>query len=372
MVMQFDGDGCLHSAVAKHRGELAAGQEEEVLTWANELAAKVTPMEQRAGDLPRRLRAHLREGRLAFVTGAGLSISCGLPSWYELVNDVFRQIMSRRGLYEDEIESTLHSVKFADDLLSLAQALTAVSSELDVASLVASRLYARRPNRSALLKIVGDVIEASLRHNRKSRRASIVLTFNYDTLLEQELRDRGVEVQSINRQVSLDSLPSGTVCIIHAHGVLDQNESGSRDIVFTEQSYGHAYLRDRGSDPLSGILEAGLSPLFVGFSFRDHFVRQILHKFSIQRNEPVAVGILTSSDLVDVSGLVVSPSASQGFTPNDRVGWSKTGKNPIKARQGALLKIPEDLGRWILYSVGIEWWKVRDRESLPSALEQIL
>lgn len=371
MVMQFDKDGCLHLAVAKHRGDLAADQQAEVVAWGDRLAAKVIPIEQRARDLPERLRARLQEGRLAFVTGAGLSISCGLPSWYELVNFVFRELLARRGFHKDEVEATLASVKFADDLLSLAQALTAISNDTDVASLVASRLYDRRPQRSPLLEVAGNVIETSLTCQRKRDLPSVVLTFNYDTLLEQELRNRGVAVQSIDRRVNFASLEPGIVWIVHAHGVLDEDEPGSSSIVFTEQSYGDAYLRARGTDPLSALLEADLSPLFLGFSFRDHFVRQILHQFSIQRKMPVAVGILASHDLVDVSALTVSPAAEERFSPNDMAGWRKTGKNPIKARQSTLAAIPEHLARWILHSIGVEWWRVPDREGLPSALAEL-
>jgi len=371
MVYIFEGE-CAEIARMKFSGAFAAAQEAYVVEWGEKLAAKVAPLERRADALPQRLRTFIREGRVAFVTGAGLSISCGLPSWRDLVDYVFQQIFARNGLFEDEIEHTLASVRFSDDLLCLAQALTVVASDADVASVVASRLYSRPPQRSSLLQSVGDVIECAFRSGRQLSFPSIVLTFNYDTLLERELGERMLPVESIDRRVDLADLKPDRIYVVHAHGILNEKDPGSSGIVFTEQSYGDAYLRGPVQDPLSALLEADLLPIFLGFSFRDHYVRQILHQFSIKRNMPVAVGILANCDLVSEREISTSPSAMREFSPNDRVGWDKTGKNPLEQRRRTLTRIPQHLARWMLYSVGVEWWAVADRAGLPLALANLV
>lgn len=131
----------MHHAMAKYRGEVAEEQHAAVTEWSKLLTAKVAPIEQQASTIPERMQACLREGKAAFATGARFSMSCGLPSWQQLVTDVFGRMLAGRQYQEEEIESTLRAVKFADDLLAVAQTLTSILDEADVAALVASRLY---------------------------------------------------------------------------------------------------------------------------------------------------------------------------------------------------------------------------------------
>ena len=141
--------------------------------------------------------------------------------------------------------------------------------------------------------------------------------------------------------------------------------------MFTEQSYGDAYLRTPGQDPLSVLLASDLRPLFVGFSFRDHFVRRLLQEASMKAGEPVALGLLSKADLVhpiDVPGQSFSES---GYTQNDVEGWRKFGSSLLDVRRKAIKKVPEHLARWILHSVGVEWLSVTNRPRLAPALKAL-
>jgi hypothetical protein len=288
-----------------------------------------------------------------------------------LVDGVFHDLLAKNGLHGDEAASILGAVRCADDLLSIAQSLTAITDDIDVVQIVAARLYARAPDRSPLLSAVADSIEAAIPFQRAAGVQPTVLTFNYDTLLEDELVSRGIAVESVDRAVHGASGKLGAVCVVHAHGTVSDKTSSKDAIVFSEESYGDAYLRDGGVDPLSELLMADALPLFVGFSFQDRFVRQVLQRASLRRKGPVAVGLLAKRDVVDVRGPMVSGEAMRGFTPNDQAGWRKTGHNPIHARQETISKVPEHFARWILHTIGVEWWSVADWDNLPAALKMI-
>jgi hypothetical protein len=372
MVMVFEEDGCSYLALTKYKGELAPYQRDEALKWAQRLRQRVEPLEEKARSIPDRLRAHISEGRFALVAGAGLSMSCGLPSWQNLVHDAAWQVLGRNGLVEEEVTSLLQSLSFADDLLSLSQALTALCTEGDLASVVTSRLYSGDPSPSHLLRSVARVVESYFAFNRVRGRPTVVLTFNYDTLLEDYLETIRVPVTSIPRNVDVEALPTDAVHIVHPHGTLPRGRPGASTIVFTEQSYGDAYLRTAHADPLSALLRCGYVPLFVGFSFRDHFVRKILHEFSIEQGGPVAVSLLAIKDVFNTTSLSYASPHRLGYTPNDEVGWSKTGANPMEVRRNAIPRVPEDLARWILFSIGVEWWAVPSRDAFPEALVKLV
>ena len=367
----FYEDGCSFHATAKYKGGLAPGQVHGALKWADQLAERVRPIEESAQELPDRIKSLAREGRLAAVTGAGVSISCGLPSWYSLVNRVAREILRKGQLLDAELESVIAAVRFADDLLSFSRSLTAISPESDVNSTVASCLYPNKVIRSPLLSSLGDLVASCLRRNRANGRPTFVLTFNYDTLLEEELGRRRISAVSMGRMPRIEDTPVDSVHVVHAHGMLHRSKTSSDKIVFTEQSYGDAYLRTPGQDPLSVLLASDLRPLFVGFSFRDHFVRRLLQEASMKAGEPVALGLLSKADLVhpiDVPGQSFSES---GYTQNDVEGWRKFGSSPLDVRRKAIKKVPEHLARWILHSVGVEWLSVTNRPRLAPALKAL-
>jgi hypothetical protein len=370
MVKIFDGE-CSFSATRKYRGEEAPFQYEAAEKWAAAFGSRVGPIESQAADLPERLRALRRQGNLALVVGAGVSISCGLPSWPTLVRGTAAAILANRRLAAREVNSVLDFMPFADNLLALSQAVTALTTESEVASTVASLLYARDPRSSSLLDAVVGLTAASFASNQPLGKNTLVLTFNYDTLIEQELAKRHVPVNSLGRAASLREVTSDVVAIVHLHGVSAPKGQAPSKIVLTEASYGDAYLRSPGNDPLTDIMELGLTPLFVGFSFTDHFVRRLLQQLFIASSKPVAVGLLADRDLLPPGKVETASAWELGYSPNDQVGWRKANLDPTKFRPAVLRKLPAWFARWGLFSIGVEWYRVGKWADLPGALAAV-
>jgi len=129
----------------------------------------------------------------------------------------------------------------------------------------------REPKERTALQAISELIAKS---NKRSGVDSVV-TFNFDDLLERELRRRKVPVQSItsgNRQRG-----SG-VRVIHAHGCLQRVGPLSRkDIIFTEPDY-HRLTESVFHWSLSEVVDRlrKSTILFVGLSMSDPSLRRLL------------------------------------------------------------------------------------------------
>ena len=348
--------------------------------WALRLGDIGQKLEARASTLRSRVRELRNQGNLALVVGAGLGLSCNLPSWSALVNEVFTSILTDDELSASEASSLLEAVKFRHDLLALAQAITAVSSEDVLANAVATRLYRDPSVRSEMLVALGRLL-ASMHASDNRGKATVVITFNYDTLIEEELERIGVPVVSLGREATVASLVSNSVNVWHIHGILRRPEKATVDpitgggdkIVLTEASYGLAYLRSR-SDPLQSLLTNGSVLLFVGFSFNDSYVRQILLKERITRGLPVAVGMLADESLIDAA----KPRSKSYRALRKELKAKDASANELKGlsrrfdlRTATFEKLPSWFVYWVLDSVGVEWYRVPSLGAIASELDAL-
>jgi SIR2-like domain len=110
---------------------------------------------------------------------------------------------------------------------------------------------------------------------KKPDRIQAVVTFNFDDLLEQELRKRGVEPQPICTSVRADH---GMLPIIHAHGYIPQRgDPPVAEIAFTERDY-HALTEGVFHWALTEIVWhlRHRTVLFIGLSMSDPNLRRLL------------------------------------------------------------------------------------------------
>jgi hypothetical protein len=136
-----------------------------------------------------------------------------------------------------------------------------------------SHLYASRlePNQRPLLRAIAEMIARS----DASCGVSTVVTFNFDDLLEEELRKKRVRftiVAGPKRQFG------NGLRIIHAHGyVPSKGDVSRRDLVFTEPDY-HRLTESIFHWSLSEIVDRlrKSTVLFVGLSMSDPSLRRLL------------------------------------------------------------------------------------------------
>lgn len=241
------------------------------------------------------LRRAWRERQLVLFLGAGVSIPYGLPSWKSLVLELlFEHAQGTRRLgsmwphYRRAVASWMTDY-FDYDPLVLARMVErdlrqrhsgTTRGPMKLANrpdLFLDRLRAhmyanyRRPKERTTLQAVAELIANS---NRGSGVDSVV-TFNFDDLLETELRRRQVAVQSIT---SSDRQQGMGLRVIHAHGCVPKNGPLSRkDIIFTEPDY-HRLTESVFHWSLSEIVDRlrKSTGLFIGLSMSDPSLRRLL------------------------------------------------------------------------------------------------
>ena len=249
------------------------------------------------------LRYAWKHHQLVLFLGAGVSIPYGLPSWKSLVLELlFEQAQRTRRLgrmwphYRRAVASWMTDY-FDYDPLVLARMVerdlrgrnpaSLVRPLVDRSSLFLARLrthlYAnhREPAGRTILQAIAELIA------RSDKRSGVdaVITFNFDDLLERELRRRRVDVQAVT---SRERQRGAGLRVIHAHGFVPQYGPLSREnIIFTEPDY-HRLTESVFHWSLSEVVERlrKSTVLFIGLSMSDPSLRRLLDASNNSRIPP--------------------------------------------------------------------------------------
>jgi SIR2-like domain len=173
------------------------------------------------------LSEQLASGSLTLILGAGVSAHFGLPSWPEPVERLFQ---SRRTTTPEK------------DLKRQAEYFRNRYHKDDVGGFLSAV-------RSALYRDVSIDFDSMRSHNtmaaiasivmvsNRTNRASQIITFNWDDLLETYLQYHGFVAQSVGDEKYWSR--GVDVSVLHSHGFLPRGSNtalGSKDIVFDQFS----------------------------------------------------------------------------------------------------------------------------------------
>jgi hypothetical protein len=211
-------------------------------------------------SLRKTLRDLNEQGALALFVGAGVSMDCGLPSWYELVRRVVKEVWR-------------HDVKVAAELLTKPYEIAARFSKRQAGDkfnrIVHDCLYRDDITMSPTLQAIA---ESGIRN---------VCTFNFDDLLEEAFQAAGQEpdVASPNEAFTLSQ---NGVKLFHPHGFLsrfhDTKDTDAARIVFSEDDYHGLYSEPYSWSNIAQLmLLSGFSVLFIGLSMQDPNLRRLIY-----------------------------------------------------------------------------------------------
>jgi len=222
------------------------------------------------------VRNAFRDQGLTLVIGAGVSASCGAPSWTELLlrlhsrslADTFSGDLS--GLAEiyssaTGAEGPLISARFA--------AINRTRDDNEFMDIVREEIYQQiRTEKSPLLKELARLSQCC--EGRQGIKS--ILTYNYDVLLEEALEEIGREY---TRPDKAGATASFGIPVRHVHGFLrrERPEMEKEWITLSEREYHKEY-----SDPFSWSNIVQLSAfretscIFVGLSMTDPNQRRLL------------------------------------------------------------------------------------------------
>jgi hypothetical protein len=305
----------------------------------------------RKAQLLSELRDAYEHKGLVLYVGAGVSRSLELPSWPELIRGLTIRMMTRRvesaisllaDLTDEQrwkfLESATEELDSQDiqqkPILMVARSIKdQMGSELPRA--IATMLYRRHvgrfrarlsesttgrkpqsresPPRSSPLV---DALVALARAERDARGVRAIINYNYDDLLEENLRH-----QSVRSTITLSGsqkIPDGSLPVYHVHGLVSIRDYAAfldsdrkkpittkGNFVFSEDEYHAEYSDPYKWSNMTQISHLGrYIGLFVGLSMQDPNLRRLIDVTHKQYPENYNFAILPR--FVDLSASVDS------------------------------------------------------------------
>lgn len=240
----------------------------------------------------RAIRDQYRTGRFSMLLGAGVSSSAGLPDWDTLLNSLFVSMLtkddSEKNADSDQISSIVKRLRQIDgpSALMLARYIRkGISSDSTpeqekFVEAVTEKLYGLRNKSYSLSSVLIKAIANLCVPTRTGANVRSVITYNFDDLLERELRAQELSHKSIYEEVDIPSVEE--LPIYHVHGFLPESREGYENIrkatlVFSEEGYHQIY---KDSYHWSNLIHLNVlketSCLLIGLSLTDPNLRRLL------------------------------------------------------------------------------------------------
>ena len=220
------------------------------------------------------LSKELKAGRLTLVCGAGTSIGAGVPSWNLLLQNLLEIIIKKLAqknsitnnriieFNQDQSYSSLVIGKFLKNNLGT-----------DFNKEVRDALYRTNPTTSRLI----DAIVNLSRPQRDGKPLDSIITFNFDSLIEENLERNNIPYKPIYSEGMRNK--SKEIPIYHVHGYLPRKGRITQDnaIVFSEDSYHSQFIESFSWSNLVQLNTLNQNTcLLIGLSMSDPNLRRLL------------------------------------------------------------------------------------------------
>ncbi|MFB3886929.1 MAG: SIR2 family protein [Thermodesulfobacteriota bacterium] len=184
------------------------------------------------------LTREIIKNRLAIFIGAGCSMAVGLPSWKQLLEN----LIAKYGIQTKE-----------DNLLKLASRVERSIGHSNLVDEISDICRAPQKRGSSIHELLTELD------------VNLYITTNYDHLLEEAFRKRGIEPHVVHADLDLAVLNPTVKTIVKLHGDIDSPSS----LVFTERDYRQYNTKHRGFVEWLKAKSTELTMLFLGTSFDD-------------------------------------------------------------------------------------------------------
>ena len=250
---------------------------------------------------------------IVLVLGAGISRTCGFPSWEELIERLALHCHGEIGI--DQVYRMLaHDYSLPTIAGLIASSYTRQHGEALFVEQLRDALYEGLPVRFYRQELTPErqadfvdyiqQINATLRtiaalcavpepdgSFEMNPRIHAAATFNLDALLHNYVRARyGRRLLRIIDRASANNLP-GNINLYHVHGYLRFDTSAGKsemesvdDILLTEQQYFDFFNRPTSIFSYTALyLMREYANVFVGLSMQDNNLRRLLHYSKVER-----------------------------------------------------------------------------------------
>lgn len=202
---------------------------------------------------------YLKNKTFSFVTGTGVSIPYGGVCWNCLINECKLSIQTLNpSLDIDYIAKRLFNTNY-----SIPQIMKD-TNETKYFEIIQSSIVCWQDIRpQSTLDAISDYM---VKHNSNGT----ILTFNYDQLHEDSLKNIGANCETVYaRHPRKDT---SKIAVIHPHGFYKTNKS----IVFTNEEYVKAYKNYSNITPRMLIKQLNKTNMFVGNSVCDYEEQKVI------------------------------------------------------------------------------------------------
>lgn len=203
---------------------------------------------------------------VTLVVGAGASMEAGLPSWRDLIERLLGRVARadpRLGTRAQERQWVEH-VLAQEDLLAAGAIVEALATD-ELAELLPEELYGEQgPGQLEPGPIAREIARLRLLFGERL----VLLTTNYDDLIERALVQSGIPARDVKSYVRRRNAPAGSVSVTHLHGFAGR-AGRPRCLVLTEEHY---HRMQRGTSWQEQLVTERLSDslcLFIGTTLTD-------------------------------------------------------------------------------------------------------
>jgi len=184
------------------------------------------------------LTGEILKNRLIIFIGAGCSMAVGLPSWKELLEALIEK-------YRIQTKET--------NLLKLASRIERTIGRSNLVDEISDSCRVQKNEGPSVHELLTDL------------GVNLFITTNYDHLVENAFRKKGIEPHIVHNDMDLPIINSTAKTIVKLHGDIDSPSS----LVCTEKDYRQYKSNHRGFVEWLKARSTELTILFLGTSFDD-------------------------------------------------------------------------------------------------------
>ncbi len=229
-----------------------------------------------------RIKTEYANEKLVLFLGAGISVDAGIPSWNDLITELFVKMVegkmnetkTKMGRSKDRIVSSIIKQNESWPLIQVRYLQEAYKGNLK--KNVSDILYKKSSNSSALLTEIAKLCIP----NRKKIGIQAIVNYNFDDLIEINLKEKGIEYCSVYGEGMKPN--DSEIGVYHVHGFIPQNEDdydrvSDSMLVFSEDGY-HTLNQEpyNWSNLIQLDYLINKSCLFIGLSMTDPNLRKLL------------------------------------------------------------------------------------------------
>ncbi len=197
--------------------------------------------------------------------GAGVSSSAKIPTW----NNLLKGLLSKVGIFRESDYDTIRDKMDNSNLLIARYIQKAANiNKKELIEAIRGQLYLSTQKSSDLITEICNMVQ-------KQDKVNSIITYNYDTLIENYLNSHGKKAFSIyrNNRDEGNSFP-----VYHVHGVIYHDGTNEvENIVLSEEDYHKVYAEVfdwSNVEQLHALTRC--TCFFIGLSMKDPNLRRLL------------------------------------------------------------------------------------------------